>query len=96
MRRTATMTGKDQVTVPTYVRRRLGLGKGDRGAFDVEDGVATLRPPSAERDAFDAYAGALATLPDEATRPYRPTKPLARNYPQRVPPAALAPWPTHP
>ena len=66
MRRTATMTSKGQVTVPVEVRRRLGLRQGDRVAFDVEDGVATLRPVPAEPDVFDAYAGALATLPDEA------------------------------
>lgn len=65
MRRTATMTSKGQVTV-CIAGRRLGLRQGDRVAFDVEDGVATLRPVPAEPDAFDAYAGALATLPDEA------------------------------
>ncbi|MFU8889980.1 MAG: AbrB/MazE/SpoVT family DNA-binding domain-containing protein, partial [Trueperaceae bacterium] len=48
MRRTATMTSKGQVTVPVEVRRRLGLRQGDRVAFDVEDGVATLRPVPAE------------------------------------------------
>ena len=66
MRRTATMTSKGQITVPIEVRHRLGLRQGDRVAFNVEDGVATLRPIPAEPDAFDAYAGALATLPDEA------------------------------
>jgi antitoxin PrlF len=66
MRRTATMTSKGQITVPVEVRRRLGLRQGDRVAFDVEDGSAVLRPLRAERDAFDAYAGILATLPDEA------------------------------
>jgi antitoxin PrlF len=65
MRRTATMTSKGQVTIPIEVRRRLGLRQGDRVAFDVEDGTATLRPVPAEPDAFDAYAGALATLPNE-------------------------------
>jgi bifunctional DNA-binding transcriptional regulator/antitoxin component of YhaV-PrlF toxin-antitoxin module len=54
------------VTVPVDVRRRLGLRQGDRVAFDVEEGVAVLRPLPAERDAFDVYAGVLATLPDEA------------------------------
>lgn len=65
MRRTATMTSKGQVTVPIEVRHQLGLRQGDRVAFDVEDGVATLRPVPAEPDAFDVYASALATLPDE-------------------------------
>jgi AbrB family looped-hinge helix DNA binding protein len=60
------MTSKGQITVPIEVRHRLGLRQGDRVAFEVEDGVATLRPVPAERDAFDVYAGALAALPDEA------------------------------
>jgi antitoxin PrlF len=66
MRWTATMTSKGQITVPIEVRHRLGLRQGDRVAFDVEDGIATLRPVPAEPDAFDVYAGALATLLDEA------------------------------
>jgi antitoxin PrlF len=65
MRRTATMTSKGQITVPIEVRRRLGLQKGDRVAFDIEDGAAILRPMPAEPDVFDAYAGALAALKDE-------------------------------
>ena len=50
------MTSKGQVTVPIEVRRQLGLRQGDRVAFDVEDGVATLRPLPAEPDAFDDRA----------------------------------------
>jgi antitoxin PrlF len=66
MRRTATMTSKGQVTVPVEVRRRLGLKQGDRVAFEVADGTATLRPVPAEPDAFTRYAGVLSALADEA------------------------------
>lgn len=66
MRRTATLTSKGQVTIPVDVRRRLGLGQGDRVSFEVTDGVATLRPEPAAPDAFATYAGALAAFADEA------------------------------
>lgn len=66
MRRTATMTSKGQVTIPIEVRRRLGLKKGDRVAFEMADGTATLRPMPAEPDPFARYAGALGAPADEA------------------------------
>jgi antitoxin PrlF len=66
VRRTATLTSKGQITVPIDVRRRLGLRQGDRVAFDVEDGTAVMRPLPPDTDGFTAYAGALASLPDEA------------------------------
>jgi antitoxin PrlF len=65
VRRTATMTSKGQVTIPVDVRRRLGLKQGDRIAFEVAEGAATLRPVAIEPDPFMRYAGALATLADE-------------------------------
>ncbi len=66
MRRVATMTSKGQITIPVEVRKRLGLGKGDRVEFTLEEGVAVLRPLPPEPDPFGAYAGALGTLADEA------------------------------
>ncbi len=66
MRQVATMTSKGQITIPVEVRKRLGLGQGDRVEFILEDGAAVLRPLRAEPDPFDAYAGALGTLADEA------------------------------
>ena len=66
MRRIATMTSKGQITIPIDVRKQLGLGQGDRVEFTLEDGAAVLRPLPPEPDPFDAYAGALGTLADEA------------------------------
>lgn len=66
MRRTATMTSKGQITIPVDIRRRLGLKQGDRVAFEVTDGTATLLPEPAEPEPFARYAGALGTLADEA------------------------------
>ena len=65
MRRSATVTSKGQITIPSEVRRHLGLRKGDRVEFDVGDGTAILRPTPPEHDPFAAYAGVLGMLPDE-------------------------------
>ena len=41
----ATITSKGQVTIPADVRKRLGLGKGDRIEFiEIEKGVFAIRP----------------------------------------------------
>ena len=66
MRRSATLSSKGQITIPSEVRRHLGLRKGDRVEFDIVDGTAILRPTQPEHDPFAAYAGALGVLPDEA------------------------------
>ena len=67
MRRSATLTSKGRITIPSEVRRHLELRKGDRVEFDVVDGTAILRPAPPEQDAVAAYAGALGMLPDEAS-----------------------------
>jgi AbrB family looped-hinge helix DNA binding protein len=59
MRVRATITSKGQVTIPQEVRRRLGLRKGDRIEFVVEDGVTILRPARDGENPFEAYAGSL-------------------------------------
>ena len=66
MRRSATLTSKGQITIPSEVRRHLGLRKGDRVEFDIVDGTAILRSISPEHDPFAAYAGALGVFADEA------------------------------
>ena len=48
------------------MRKQLGLGRGDRIEFTLEDGAAVLRALPPEPDPFRAYAGALGTLADEA------------------------------
>ena len=54
---TATMTSKGQVTVPQSIRRRLGIGPGDRLAFIArDDGVLEVRPETGD---LLALAGSL-------------------------------------
>jgi AbrB family looped-hinge helix DNA binding protein len=40
----STVTRKGQVTVPIEIRRALGIKRGDKVAFTLEDGQAKLRP----------------------------------------------------
>ena len=42
---TAVLTSKGQVTIPAEVRRRMGLGTGDRIEFvELDDGGFAIRP----------------------------------------------------
>jgi len=42
---TATLTAKGQVTIPADVRRRMGLGAGDRIEFvEIESGEYLIKP----------------------------------------------------
>jgi AbrB family looped-hinge helix DNA binding protein len=42
---TAVLTSKGQVTIPAEVRRRMGLGTGDRIEFvELDDGGFSIRP----------------------------------------------------
>jgi AbrB family looped-hinge helix DNA binding protein len=51
------MTSKGQVTVPQAIRRRLGIGPGDRLSFIVrEDGVIEVQPETGD---LMALAGSL-------------------------------------
>jgi len=53
----ATMTSKGQVTVPQAIRRRLGIGPGDRLSFTVrDDGVIEVQPETGD---LMALAGSL-------------------------------------
>jgi len=45
----ATISSKGQVTIPKAVREALGVGAGDRIAFEMrEDGVAEVRPATVD------------------------------------------------
>ena len=44
MSRTTKLTAKSQITIPADVRRRLGIGPGDRVAVEIEEGRAVLIP----------------------------------------------------
>jgi antitoxin PrlF len=58
----ATVTSKGQVTVPVEIRRHLGLEKGKKIAFVVdEEGNVSLRPPTfPDIDSLRGVAGTLA------------------------------------
>ena len=64
------LTGKYQATVPASVRRKLGVGAGDRLAWVVEgDTVVLRRANPTEPDfaaALSATLGEWATPEDEA------------------------------
>ena len=47
MKSTATLTSKGQITIPSVVRRLLGLRTGDRIEFNMERGKVQLRPAKA-------------------------------------------------
>jgi antitoxin PrlF len=55
----STITSKGQITVPLEIRNRLGLKKGDRVEFVVDNGRTTIRPARAPENPFVKYVGAL-------------------------------------
>lgn len=57
----ATLTSQEQITIPVEVRRHLGVAKGDKIGFIMEDdGTVRLRP---ERySTIDSLAGAAGSL----------------------------------
>ena len=56
MAMTAKITSKGQITVPNEVRRALGVGVGDRLAFNDENGTMRVTPVRAESP-FERYRG---------------------------------------
>lgn len=44
MSKVATLTSKSQITIPAEIRRRLGIGPGDKVILDIEGEYAVLRP----------------------------------------------------
>ena len=48
------LTGKYQATVPASVRRTLGVGAGDRIAWEVEGDTVILRRAALKDDGFTA------------------------------------------
>ena len=55
----STISSKGQITVPLEIRNRLGLKKGDRVEFVVDNGRTTIRPARAPENPFVKYVGAL-------------------------------------
>ncbi|PYT96271.1 MAG: AbrB family transcriptional regulator [Acidobacteria bacterium] len=68
MAASSTISSKGQITVPLEIRNRLGLKKGDRVEFVVDNGRTTIRPARAPENPFVKYIGALPAFsgPDEA------------------------------
>jgi len=52
----AKITSKNQITVPREVRRRLGVGPGDKLLFEEDKSGMHIRP-EAKEDAFEKYRG---------------------------------------
>jgi antitoxin PrlF len=64
MASSSTISSKGQITVPLEIRNRLGLKKGDRVEFVVDNGRTTIRPARAPENPFVKYVGALPAFSD--------------------------------
>ena len=62
MKPSSTISSKGQITVPLEIRNRLGLKRGDRVEFVMENDRTTIRPARAADNTFLKYAGALPTF----------------------------------
>lgn len=47
------ITSKAQTTIPRAVRDALGVGAGDTLAYDIKDGVVTLKRAASLNDTFE-------------------------------------------
>jgi len=57
----ATVSSKNQVTIPADVRKKLGIGASDKIAFVIsDDGTVELRQP---RYTLDSILGSIRGLP---------------------------------
>jgi antitoxin PrlF len=64
MKKRATVTSRGRITIPTEVRRRLGLEEGDQVEFIVEEGRTILRAIPATHVPFARFAGVLGSFAD--------------------------------
>jgi antitoxin PrlF len=60
---TSPISSKGQVTVPLEIRRRLGVGAGDRIEFVVEGDQTVIRPSRDNPDPFEKQMGILGPFP---------------------------------
>ena len=63
MKNSSTISSKGQITVPQEVRKRLGLGAGDRVEFVVEQDRTVIRPVRSEVNPFEKFIGILGPFP---------------------------------
>jgi AbrB family looped-hinge helix DNA binding protein len=61
---TATISSKNQVTIPADVRRRLGVGASDKVVFVVEDDGVRCQPAKVK---FSDLFGSIPPLPGRST-----------------------------
>jgi antitoxin PrlF len=59
LKREPTTCFTESTAVPLEIRNRLGLKKGDRVEFVVDNGRTTIRPARAPENPFVKYVGAL-------------------------------------
>ncbi len=59
MKQTAALTSKGQVTIPIEVRRSLGLQKGDRVVFEIDEGKPDREARVRRAPDFISMAGTI-------------------------------------
>lgn len=64
---TVTVSDKGEITLPSEVRERLGVGEGDEIEFVMDDEGTHLRPKRDEGNPFLAWVGALPLPEGETT-----------------------------
>lgn len=62
MARSSAINSEGQITVPLEIRNRLGLKKGDRVEFVVDEDRTITRPARAPQNPFAEYVGAIAAF----------------------------------
>jgi antitoxin PrlF len=60
---TSPISSKGQVTVPLEIRKRLGVGTGDRIEFAIEGDQTVIRPSRENPDPFEKQMGILGPFP---------------------------------
>ena len=66
MRYSSTISSKGQVTVPRFIRHRLGLNTGDELEFVIQGDQTVIRPVRTGANPFAKYKGALGGFPGGA------------------------------
>ena len=65
MNNSSTISSKGQITVPRQIRKRLGVGTGDRVEFVVEGDRTVIRPVRSAVNPFEKFVGIAKPFPDE-------------------------------